>query len=91
MSVIAVRREAFVDIETGGPITLIGVIKILTNPVSRPVYLLENDTLRVRRVTQSAANGAYAFTGIAAGMSWMVLSVDTDGAYNVVGADRVAT
>ncbi|MBY0464411.1 MAG: hypothetical protein K2W33_05665 [Burkholderiales bacterium] len=91
MAVIAVRREAFIDVETGGAATISGVVKVLTTAVSRPVYLMENDTFRVRRVTQSAADGTYSFTKLATGMSWLVLAVDTDGAYNAVVADRVQT
>lgn len=91
MAIIAVRREAFIDAETGGSAVISGVIRILTSTASRPVYLLENDTLRVRRVTQSAPNGAYSFVNIAAGMLWLVMTLDTDGAYNAVAADRVQT
>lgn len=92
MSAVAYRRRAFLDVETGGPATISGTVRILTAPAGRPVYLLEQDTLRLRRTTGSnPTTGAYSFQGVAEGREWLVLAIDTAGAYNAVVADRVAT
>lgn len=80
------------DVVSGGPATIQGVVRIVTTPTGGcSVVLLEQSTLRLRRRTISAANGAYAFPNVAAGRQWVVLAFDPMGAYNVVGADRVQT
>lgn len=92
MSAVAYRRRAFLDVETGGLATISGTVRILTAPAGRPVYLLEQDTLRLRRVTAShPTTGAYAFANVAESREWLVLAIDTAGAYNATVADRVAT
>jgi hypothetical protein len=92
MSAVAYRRRAFLDVETGGLATISGTVRILTAPAGRPVYLLEQDTLRLRRATDSnPTTGAYSFPGVAEGREWLVLALDTAGGYNAVVADRVAT
>ena len=88
----AYRRFAWADTTTGGPATISGVVRELTTPVgSRPVYLLVQESLVVRRATRSASNGTYSFAGLSTGIQWLVLAVDPNGAYNAVVADRVTT
>lgn len=91
MAITASRRVGYLDVITGGPATISGTVRILTVTASRPVYLLVQEGLSVRRATQSAANGAYSFTGLAEGTEWMVLTIDPNGAYNAVVADRIMT
>lgn len=91
MSNALYRRCIQSDYQTLGSAVIGGVVRVLTAPASRPVYLFENDSLRLRRATRSAADGTYSFTNLAVGVSWLVLAVDQDGAYNAVVADRVVT
>lgn len=74
-----------------GNTTISGVVRELTVPVSRPVYLLEQDGLKVIRETRSAANGTYSFPNMAENAQYIVMSIDPNGAYNAVLADRVQT
>lgn len=91
MATVSYRRMAVRDVRSGGPATISGVVRELTAPVSRPVYLFEQDGLRLRRVTRSGSNGVYSFPNVAAGRQFIVVSLDPAGAYNAVVADRVAT
>ena len=74
-----------------GPIAISGVVRVLTTPVSRPVYLLEQDGFRPIRETRSASDGTYSFPHMAADKQYIVMSIDPTGAYNAVLADRVTT
>lgn len=88
----AYRRFAWADTTTGGTAIISGVVRALTTPVGgRPVYLMTQEGLVVRRATRSESNGTYLFSGLATGMTWLVLSVDPTGTYNAVVADRVTT
>jgi hypothetical protein len=74
-----------------GNATISGVVRELTTPVVRPVYLLDQDSFRVLRETHSGSNGAYSFPNMEGGRQFVVMSVDPNGAYNAVIADRVQT
>jgi len=92
MAVRAYRRRCVIDVDTGGPATISGVVRVLTAAApGKPVYLLRQDDMRVRRETRSGADGVYSFQNIAATAQWLVVSIDPDGAYNAVVADRVVT
>ncbi|MFZ2452575.1 MAG: hypothetical protein WAW36_18870 [Methylovulum miyakonense] len=66
-----------------------GTVKVGEQPVSRPVILLDRDTMRPLASTVSAADGAYQFKGMPADLSYLVAAKDTTGNYNAVVADRV--
>lgn len=91
MAVIAYRRTAQKFISDSGAAVISGVVRVLTNPVARPVYLLDQGSLRVVRTTRSASNGTYSFSQLEENRQWLVLSIDETGAYNAVVADRVTT
>lgn len=92
MSATLHRRIAWRDIESFGAATISGTVKELTTPVAnRQVLLLEQDGLRCRRETRSAADGSYSFANVREGTEWVVLAFDPNGAYNAVVADRVQT
>ena len=91
MATVAYRRLAVLDVASGGPATISGTVKVLTTPVARPVYLFLQEGLVLRRVTMSSVGGAFSFPNVAAGREWLALSIDTEGAYNAVTADRVPT
>lgn len=74
-----------------GNTTISGVVRELTVPVSRPVYLLEQDGFMAIRETRSAANGTYSFPNMAENAQYIVMSIDPNGVYNAVLADRVQT
>lgn len=77
---------------SSGPATISGVTKALTVPVSgRPVYLFQQDGLRLVRATYSASDGSFSFPKVATDTTWLLLSIDPTGAYNAVIADRVTT
>ncbi|MBQ0919078.1 hypothetical protein KBW71_11580 [Hydrogenophaga aromaticivorans] len=73
-----------------GPHSVSGTVKVLTTPAARPVVLMDEESWLVVRSTQSAADGTYAFPKVCAG-SWRVFALDDQGAYNMVGKDRVVT
>lgn len=79
------------NIRNIGPATISGVVRELTTPVSRPVYLLEQESFRILRATRSASNGTYSFQNMEADKQYIVMSLDPAGAYNAVVADRVTT
>jgi hypothetical protein len=91
MASIAYRRTPMAFVRYTGPTTISGVVRQLTTPVSRPVYLLEQDGFRVLRETRSGSNGVYSFPNMEADKQYLVMSIDPDGAYNAVVADRVQT
>lgn len=91
MASFALRRYHRAFTTFIGPATISGVVRELTTPVARPVYLLEQEGLKVLRETRSASNGSYSFPGMAEGMQYLVMSIDPAGAYNAVVADRVQT
>lgn len=91
MASAAYRRYHRAFVANTGPSTISGVVRELTTPVVRPVYLLEQDGFRVIRETRSASNGTYSFPNMQADAQYIVMSVDPNGAYNAVVADRVQT
>lgn len=92
MSDVAYRRQIQSDFTTAGPASICGVVKELTTPVSgRHVFLLRQGDLQVRRHVVSGVGGAYIFPKLAAGVEWLVIALDPNGAYNAVVADRVQT
>lgn len=91
MASLALRTLARAFVMDTGNATISGVVRELTTPVVRPVYLLDQDSLRVLRETRSGSNGAYSFPNMEEGRQFVVMSVDPNGAYNAVIADRVQT
>ena len=92
MSNVAVgRRIASRRVLDFGPATISGVVRELTVPVSRPVYLLDQAGFRCVQETRSASNGTYSFQNVPEGQQYIVMSIDPNGAYNAVVADRVQT
>lgn len=73
-----------------GPHSVSGTVKVLTAPAARPVVLMDDGSWTVARSTRSAADGSYTFPRVCAG-SWRVFAMDDQGAYNIVGKDRVVT
>ena len=73
-----------------GPHSVSGTVKVLTTPAERPVVLMDTESWIVARATRSAADGSYTFPKVCAG-SWRVFALDEQGAYNIVGKDRVVT
>lgn len=92
MSGIAHRRAAQIGPMASGPATVTGVVREIATPVSgRLVVLVEQSSMRARRVTITGAGGVYSIEKLPAGRQWLVLAVDPAGAYNAVVADRVQT
>lgn len=91
MASIAFRRYHRTHVTFTGQSAISGVVRELTTPVVRPVYLLEQEGLKVLRETRSAANGTYSFPNMQEGTQYLVVAIDPNGAYNAVVADRVQT
>lgn len=91
MASFALRRLHRCHLAHIGPTTISGVVRELTTPVARPVYLLEQEGFHVIRETRSASNGTYSFPFMEADKQYLVMAVDPNGAYNAVVADRVTT
>lgn len=92
MSNVAYRRYSRQETISLGPATIQGTTKKLTaNYAFQPVYLFLQEGFRLVRETRSDANGAYSFPLVLADTEWIVASIDTAGAYNIVAADRVKT
>lgn len=91
MASFAIRRYHRAHVTLTGQSVISGVVRELTTPVARPVYLLEQEGLKVLRETRSAANGTYSFPNMQEGTQYLVMAIDPNGAYNAVVADRVQT
>lgn len=91
MASFALRRFHRCHLSHIGPATISGVVHELTTPVSRPVYLLEQEGFHVIRETRSATDGTYSFPNMEADKQYLVLAVDPNGAYNATIKDRVLT
>lgn len=91
MTVKAYRRLGLSLIDDAGSTTISGIVKELTVPVIRPVYLLRQESLKVIRETRSGSDGTYSFPNMLENAQYIVMSIDTSGAYNAVVADRVQT
>ena len=64
-------------------------VKVLTAPAEKPVYLLEDGSLKVVRSARSVS-GTVTFEKVKAG-KWLVLGIDDTAQYNAVVVDRVVT
>lgn len=64
-------------------------VKVLTTPAEKPVYLLEEGSLKVARSARSVG-GTVTFEKVKAG-KWLVLGIDDTAQYNAVVVDRVVT
>jgi hypothetical protein len=64
-------------------------VKVLTTPAEKPVYLLEDGSLKVVRASRSVG-GTVTFEKVKAG-KWLVMGVDDAVQYNAVVVDRVVT
>lgn len=64
-------------------------VKVLTTPSEKPVYLLEEGSLKVVAAARSVG-GAVTFEKLKAGR-WLVLGIDDTAQYNAVAVDRVVT
>jgi hypothetical protein len=89
MASLALRTLSRAFVMDIGTATISGVVRELTAPVTRPVYLLEQEGLRVLRETRSAADGTYSFPNMEAGRQYMVLAIDSTGARSAVVSDRI--
>ncbi len=89
MTVNAYRRYGVSFVDDYGSTTISGIVKELTVPVSRPAYLLRQENLKLIRATVSANDGTYSFPNMEENAQYIVMSIDTSGAYNAVVADRV--
>lgn len=86
-----VFRRVVAAYQNSGAAVISGVVREIATPVARPVYLFEQEGLRCVRETRSASNGTYSFPNMAEGAQYLVMSIDPNGAYNAVVADRVTT
>jgi len=66
-----------------------GTVKVGATAVSRPVALIDRDTMRVLASTVSDASGVYRFDYVPQDLSYMVVAKDPTATYNAVVADRV--
>jgi hypothetical protein len=89
MASLALRTLSRAFVMDTGNATISGFVRELTAPVSRPVYLLDQDSLRVLRETRSGHTGAYSFPNMEAGRQYMVLAIDSTGARSAVVSDRI--
>lgn len=89
MSTALAKRAIGNTTRYSGPHSITVPVKVLTTPAERPVYLLEDGSLKVVAAARSVG-GSVTFEKVKAG-KWLVLATDDTGQYNAVVVDRVQT
>ena len=90
MAVVALaKRPLGAWSSNSGPYSITVPVKVLTVPAERPVYLLQEGTLKIVAAGRSVG-GTVTFAKIKAGR-WLVLGIDDTAQYNAVVVDRVVT
>jgi len=67
----------------------LGTVKIGATAVSRPVVLIDRDTMKALASMISDSGGNYRFDYVPMDLSYIVMAKDTSATYNAVIADRV--
>ena len=76
------RRYNTLDVKTGGTAALTGTIQVNSVNAERNVLLIEQESMKVRRMTRSNSLGQYTFARLKAGIVWLILCIDEQGLYN---------
>lgn len=83
------RVHRVTDLYNGGVGTIRGKVTVDDNPDSRKVRLYDLRSGRLLRMTWSAADGSYEFTGIDPALTYFVVGHDYTKTYNAVIQDMV--